>query len=255
MLDPTKPLCNHNHVLFLGGIYAAIGLQGQKLPGFVGCMRSITIDGNYKLPTDWSKEEYCCKEEIVFDACRMTDRCNPSPCEHNGVCKQNSMEFMCECAGTGYGGAVCHTPLNPLSCQAYKNIQAVNQHANVKIDVDGSGPLPPFPVTCEFFADGRVATVVHHTNQQTTPVDGFQEPGSFRQDIVYDADDDQMGALINRSTSCRQRIQYTCRSSRLFNSPSEEANYHPFSWWVSRNNQKMDYWGGALPGKQICLNQ
>ena len=24
------------------------------------------------------------------------------------------------------------------------------------------------------------------------------------------------------------------------------------SWWVSRHNQKMDYWGGALPGSRKC---
>jgi len=29
----------------LGGIYGSIG--------FIGCMRLITIDGNYMLPTDW----------------------------------------------------------------------------------------------------------------------------------------------------------------------------------------------------------
>jgi len=32
-------------VLFLGGIYGTAG--------FVGCMRLITVDGNYMLPTDW----------------------------------------------------------------------------------------------------------------------------------------------------------------------------------------------------------
>lgn len=41
--------------------------------------------------------------------------------------------------------------LNPLSCQAYKNVQSVQQKANILIDVDGSGPLNPFPVTCEFY--------------------------------------------------------------------------------------------------------
>lgn len=87
------------------------------MPGFVGCMRTISIDGNFKLPTDWTNEEYCCKEQVVFDACRMTDRCNPNPCQHGGLCKQNSMEFMCECKGTGYAGAICHTSINPLSCQ------------------------------------------------------------------------------------------------------------------------------------------
>lgn len=212
----------------------------------------ISIDGNYKLPTDWREDEYCCKDEIVFDACQMTDRCNPNPCQHDGICKQNSKEFFCECSNTGYSGAVCHTSLNPLSCQAYKNVQSVDQRADVKIDVDGSGPLKPFPVLCEFYADGRVLSVLRHSNEQTTPVDGFHEPGSFKQDIQYDADMEQVEALLNRSSSCRQRISYSCQSSRIFNSPSDEFNFNPLSWWVSRNNQKMDYWGGALPGSRKC---
>lgn len=222
------------------------------MPGFVGCMRTISVDGNIKLPTDWTTEEYCCKDEVVFDACRMTDRCNPNPCEHGGICGQDSTQFFCNCSETGYAGAVCHTSLHSLSCTAYKNVQAVSQRADITIDVDGSGPLTPFPVTCEFYSDGRVATVLQHSNQQTTSVDGFQEPGSFQQDIHYDADEDQIEALINRSSTCRQHIQYACRNSRLFNSPTEENNYHPFSWWVSRHNRRMDYWGGALPGSRKC---
>jgi hypothetical protein len=46
---------------------------------------------------------------------------------------------------------VMFTALNPLSCEAYKNAAAVGQRAQVKIDVDGSGPLKPFPVTCEYY--------------------------------------------------------------------------------------------------------
>lgn len=133
------------------------------MPGFVGCMRTISIDGNFKLPTDWKlDEDYCCKDEVVVDTCRMTDRCNPNPCEHNGICKQNSMEFTCDCAGTGYSGSVCHISKHPLSCLAYKNVKVVGLHENTVIDVDGSGPLAPFPVTCEFYSDGRIATVVQH---------------------------------------------------------------------------------------------
>lgn len=111
------------------------------------------------------------------------------------------------------------TALNPLSCEAYKNMNSVNQRAEIKIDVDGSGPLKPFPVTCEFFADGRVKTVLRHSNENPTPVDGFEEPGSFIQDVNYDADLDQIEALLNRSISCSQRINYACKHSRLFNSP------------------------------------
>lgn len=234
-----------------GSVYmVAGGVYGT--PGFVGCMRLISIDGNYKLPTDWKEEEYCCKDEVVFDTCQMIDRCNPNPCKHGGVCSQSSVEFFCDCTNTGYSGAVCHTSVNPLSCAAYKNVNSVGQRAEMEIDVDGSGPLKPFPVTCEFLADGRVLTKLRHSNEETTPVDGFQEPGSFRQDIVYDADMYQIEALINRSSSCWQRIHYACKQSRLLNSPSQEENFKPYSWWVSRYNQKMDYWGGSIPGSRKC---
>ena len=77
--------------------------------GFMGCMRLISVDGNYKLPTDWKEDEFCCKESVVFDSCQMVDRCNPNPCQHGGSCRQSSKEFFCDCADTGYSGAVCHT--------------------------------------------------------------------------------------------------------------------------------------------------
>lgn len=92
-----------------GPFYMVGGMTGKANLGFVGCMRMISIDGNYKLPTDWKEEEYCCKNEVVFDSCQMIDRCNPNPCKHFGVCYQNSKEFFCDCANTGYLGAVCHS--------------------------------------------------------------------------------------------------------------------------------------------------
>lgn len=235
-----------------GHIYYVGGKPGNER-GFIGCMRVIQIDGNYKLPIDWKDDEYCCKNEIVFDACQMIDRCTPNPCKHSGTCMQNSDEFFCDCANTGYSGAVCHTSLNPLSCEDFRKVPTDNQKAEIKIDVDGSGPLRPFPVTCEFFDGGRVTTTLRHSNEHPTPVDGFDDPGSFIQDIHYDADLDQIEAFINRSHTCRQRISYACRHSRLFNTPvNQNELFHPNSWWVSRHNQKMDYWGGALPGSRKC---
>lgn len=34
--------------------------------------------------------------------------------------------------------------------------------------------------------------------------------------------------------------------------PADELTFRPFSWWVSRHNQPMDYWAGALPGSRKC---
>ncbi|XP_062129013.1 neurexin-4 isoform X1 [Drosophila sulfurigaster albostrigata] len=250
-IDQRPMTTTKNIQIATGSLYYIAG--GLDRNGFVGCMRLISVDGNYKLPQDWVQgEEVCCGDEVVVDACQMIDRCNPNPCQHKGVCHQNSMEFFCDCAHTGYAGAVCHTSNNPLSCQALKNVQHVQQRVNLNIDVDGSGPLEPFPVTCEFYSDGRVITTLSHSQEHTTTVDGFQEPGSFAQSIMYDANQLQIEALLNRSHSCWQRLSYSCHSSRLFNSPSEAGNFRPFAWWISRNNQPMDYWAGALPGSRKC---
>ena len=43
--------------------------------GFIGCMRQINVDGHYKSPLNWKDEEFCCKGEMIFDACQMIDRC------------------------------------------------------------------------------------------------------------------------------------------------------------------------------------
>ncbi|XP_013164723.1 PREDICTED: neurexin-4 isoform X1 [Papilio xuthus] len=229
-------------------------IAGGKAPprGFIGCMRKIAVDGNYRLPTDWTKEEYCCPNEVVFDACQMIDRCNPNPCEHGGSCTQTADEFTCNCQGTGYAGAVCHTSIHPLSCAAYKQALGASRSADVLVDVDGSGPLPAFPVTCRLHSDGRVVTEVSHSAVAGSSVDGYQEPGSFRQDVVYEASRAQLEALLNRSHTCSQRLDYMCRHSRLLNSPSEEATFAPFAWWVSRAGQRMDSWAGAPPGSRMC---
>lgn len=91
-----------NRILdFSTGPYYMIGggIYGQT--GFIGCMRHITIDGNYKLPGDWKNEEVSSKDDLGLESCMVMDRCTPNPCEHGGVCKQNSEDFYCECENTG----------------------------------------------------------------------------------------------------------------------------------------------------------
>ncbi|XKL68715.1 hypothetical protein PGB90_006484 [Kerria lacca] len=249
----NRPAITSRLVSITAGLYHFFGggFHGNK--GFIGCMRMITVNGLYKIPTDWKQDEdYFYKNQIVIDTCQMIDRCNPNPCKRNGICRQSSSDFYCDCSHTGYGGAMCHTPLNPLSCEAYKQMNTVGQRVNIKIDIDGSGLLEPFPVTCQYHSDGRVITEIHHRNEEPTIVDGFQEEGSFKQDIIYEADMSQIEFLINRSSNCWQSIRYDCQQSKLFNSPSHETDFRPFSWWVSRYNQKMDFWGGSMPGSRKC---
>lgn len=227
-----------NQFLLGGGVWSFRGL--------VGCMRYISVDGTGTQPISSSGD-------VVKDSCQMVDRCNPNPCEHGGICEQNSEEFICKCGNSGYDGAVCHTSSKPLSCEAvYRN----NQYARgerIMIDIDGSGSMDPFPVICDISADSKtVKTTLGHRSDRTTTVNGFDRPGSFIQDIIYDADTDQITELVNRSRSCKQSLVYECRRSRLLNTPVGSRGFEPFSWWVSRDNQKMDYWAGSIPGTHKC---
>ncbi|XP_042220113.1 neurexin-4-like isoform X3 [Homarus americanus] len=225
-----------------GGVYGT--------SGFLGCMRRISVVGFMQRP---KYEEISDMKGVVLAACQIMDRCNPNPCEHHGRCKQNSHEFFCDCTGTGYSGAVCHTSLNPISCAAYGIQNPGSKRAEVYIDVDGSGPLVPFPVTCEFYNDGKVLSSLSHKHEKMTTVDGFERRGSYVQNIIYDSGMEQIEIFVNRSSKCRQRIHYECLKAKLFNSPSsEDEDFQPFTWWVSRNNQPMDYWGGSLPGSRKC---
>lgn len=66
---------------------------------------------------------------------------------------------------------------------------------------------------------------------QTTPVDGFGPPGSFLQDVTYEADADQLFALVNRSKTCQQSLRYQCRNAKLFNSPGQ-CSFFPILIYV-----------------------
>ncbi|RUA04850.1 MAG: hypothetical protein DSY43_05735 [Gammaproteobacteria bacterium] len=71
--------------------------------------------------------------------------------------------------------------------------------------------------------------------------------GSFHRNINYtQANTQQIVSLIKASKNCEQFIKYECRHSALL--------WHglAYGWWVSRDGQKMDYWGGAAPGSWKC---
>ncbi len=251
-VDET-PMDTRRRLDIATGGYYMIGGGVYGEPGFIGCMRHITIDGNYKRPTDWKEEEYSSPRDVAIGSCQAVDRCTPNPCEHGGICKQDSQEFYCECEGTGYAGAVCHTSLNFKSCIHYKNSHPESRFAETVIDVDGSGPLPPFPVRCDFPPGGRNITYIGHQNEEATKVDGFEQRGSYRQTIFYDASMDMMEAMINRSKSCVQKLGYDCKRSRLLDTPVRDAeNFNPFGYWISRQNKVMDYWAGSIPGSRKC---
>lgn len=237
--------------------------------GFVGCMRNIHIEGRYvslaSVPAE--RMHKADARDIIPDSCQMIDLCHPNPCQHNGVCKQTQSSFSCDCGSTGYIGAVCHISKHPPSCASYKIENPKEKEKNILIDVDGSGPLGPVQVTCKFAPnDGPTQTIIHYQNEDETLVQGYEGKGSFKKTIDYNASLVSIRRIIERSNSCSQYIRYTCLNARLLNTGSNsllpatasmrgetaQTVNEPFSYWLSHDNQKMDYWGGALPGSGSC---
>lgn len=232
---------------YLGGVPDA-------RPGLIGCMRYVHIEGRYvslaSLPQE--KMHKSQSNDIILEACQMIDRCHPNPCEHNGICKQNHAEFSCNCTNTGYLGAVCHVSKYPPSCEAYRIDYQKEREKDILLDVDGSGPLDPFLVTCKFIPRGPTQTILHHRSEGDIIVKGYEGRGSYIRSVDYYAPLDSIKMIIDRSSTCNQFIKYTCINSHLLNSGSTRDIFDPYSWWVGSNNQKMDYWGGSLPGSGMC---
>ena len=119
---------------------------------------------------------------------------------------------------------------------------------NYTIDPDGTRGVSSFSVICDMTDKGGVGvTVISHDSEARTLVNGYESPGSYSRDVKYNGvSKAQLVSLIGASLKCEQFIKYECHDSALL--------YHgnPDGWWVSRDGQKMTYWGGATPGSGKC---
>ena len=117
---------------------------------------------------------------------------------------------------------------------------------NYIIDPDDEGNLPAFRVYCNM-TDLKGVTVISHDSESRTLVDGCERKGCYSRDIHYTgASLSQLASLTMVSSYCEQFISYECYGSMML--------YEGYAWWVSRDSNKMTYWGGASPGsgKYAC---
>ena len=83
-------------------------------------------------------------------------------------------------------------------------------------------------------------TVVGHDSEDRIVVTGYEAAGSYVHNVVYTAASvAQLAALATISAHCEQFIKYECHHTLFLT--------YGFGWWVSRDNVKMTYWGGASP--------
>uniref|UniRef100_A0A671WCC0 Contactin associated protein 2 n=1 Tax=Sparus aurata TaxID=8175 RepID=A0A671WCC0_SPAAU len=241
----TSPL-----TITTGGTYHLGGYFLQTLfppsqRSFQGCMQAILVDDQ---PADMhavEKGTVGAFENVSLDMCAIIDRCMPNHCEHGGRCKQTWDGFSCTCDGTGYTGATCHTSIYEPSCEAYKHLGRSSE--TYWIDPDGSGPLGPFKVNCNMTEDKVWTTVMNNLPPRTTVTGSSRERRTVLQ-VNYSASMDQVTAITTSAEKCEQQIAYSCRMSRLLNTPDGT----PYTWWVGRGSEKHFYWGGSLPGIQKC---
>ena len=113
----------------------------------------------------------------------------------------------------------------------------------------GLASSPVVQVYCDMTSKSGVGvTVIGHDSESRTFVKGYDPPGSYKRKINYDISMEQIVVMMSESKNCEQFIKYECYQS-VFRFGSKGAY---FSWWVSRQGSKMNYWGGAAVNSGIC---
>ena len=108
-----------------------------------------------------------------------------------------------------------------------------------------------YDVICNMTDKNGVGVVaISHDSENRTLVKGYDGEGTYSRDIHYTGESlSQLASLTRVSLRCEQFIKYECFHSMLLHSNGED----PFGWWVSRDGDKMTYWGGATEnGKCAC---
>ena len=91
--------------------------------------------------------------------------------------------------------------------------------------------------------NGTGVTVVSHDSENRTKVNGFEVKGSYVRNVsYYGAGLTQLTRLTDVSAYCEQFVKYECRGSQR----------NGYGWWVSRDGNKMTYWGGGNSVPNMC---
>ena len=112
------------------------------------------------------------------------------------------------------------------------------------IDPDGERGYEPFTVYCDMTGKNGVGvTIVGHDSETRTLVNGYEAAGSYVRHVHYIGagltNGSQLAGLLDMCAHCEQFIKYECYDSVLL------YMGNPSGWWVSRDLEKMTYWGGA----------
>ncbi|XP_068730420.1 uncharacterized protein [Montipora capricornis] len=138
------------------------------------------------------------------------------------------------------------------SCSSLKSGNSAISSGYYKIDPDGKGGVNPFQVYCDMRDKGGVGvTVISHDSESRTHVANLPgcnvgNPGCYSKDVRYTGVSTvQLAALTRASLNCEQFIKFECRNAVSFILEGD-------AWWVSRDGNRINYWGGATGYDKMC---
>ncbi|XP_077968109.1 uncharacterized protein LOC120326421 [Styela clava] len=124
----------------------------------------------------------------------------------------------------------CAAHYEVFTCHQLRNKMGQLTFGNYRLGSTGDS----YQVWCDF-GSGTAITKVSHDSTKEFSIPGCEPGGCYSKVPRYDLANDKILKIMEQSGRCRQYIKYRCQGSRIFS----------YAWWVSREGEKMTYWGGA----------
>lgn len=97
--EPTGPI---RQLVLTSKLF--IGTQTDYKEGFLGCFRSLVLNGNpVDLVTEVTKQSW----GAYGLSAGCVGKCSESPCKNGGLCLEGYDHFTCDCQNTTFKGIVC----------------------------------------------------------------------------------------------------------------------------------------------------
>ncbi|XP_039269503.2 uncharacterized protein LOC120344349 [Styela clava] len=95
-----------------------------------------------------------------------------------------------------------------------------------------------YEVHCDFSGSDAI-TEIRHDSMNEVKMTNCEDRGCYSKIPRYTISLNYTIKIIENSRECRQYIKARCQGMALFRT-------NPYAWWVSRDGEKMMYWGGAI---------
>ncbi|KAL9975254.1 hypothetical protein ACROYT_G012396 [Oculina patagonica] len=215
--------------------------------GFVGCILDLKVQDREILFRDLKSRN---SQNTILRSCHLQNRCDPNPCKNRGQCSQDWKQFYCNCDYTEFEGKLCEISVYKPTCEDYRSM---GLRASTFCLLDSEGIGNPYTALCNVTNPSRTYTVVTHNKMTETPVGRANLDFSglfYKHEVSYTGPTgmNQIKALTQKSKHCRQYIRFHCFGSKLLNTPRGPSH----AFWLSRDGNRQEYWGGAEPGSKKC---